>query len=285
MKIVDGVAADQKAHWNGAAGSAWVEFQELLDRIFRPAEDLLANAVAAASAKRVLDIGCGTGSTSIAAARAAGKGGRCLGIDISEPMIAAARGRAAQAGAAADFVCADAQSYAFAPASFDRIISRFGVMFFEDPVAAFANLRRAASEGAGLHLLAWRDPAENPFMTAAERAAAPLLPDLPPRPAGAPGQFAFADSERVEAILREGGWAGIEIRSFDFECVMPENDLTGYISRLGPLGRILPELDQDRRTELIRAVRPAFDSFVQGDEVRFVAACWAVSAQAGRSSS
>ena len=148
---------------------------------------------------RVLDVGCGTGSTTLAVARRLGAKGRCIGIDISEPMIAAARARAEREGTPASFIRADAQTHAFEPASFDMIISRFGVMFFDDSVRAFANLRRAAKQTPSLRFIAWRSAAENPFMTTAERAAAPLLPNLPARRPDAPGQFAFADRDRVHA--------------------------------------------------------------------------------------
>ena len=154
---------------------------------------------------RVLDVGCGTGSTTLAVARRLGAKGRCIGIDISEPMIAAARARAEREGTPASFIRADAQTHAFEPASFDMIISRFGVMFFDDSVRAFANLRRAARDDAELRFIAWRSAAENPFMTTAERAAAPLLPNLPARRPDAPGQFAFADRRRVYSILEESG--------------------------------------------------------------------------------
>jgi len=200
---------DQAALWNGIAGRAWVDVQEVLDQTLRPFEDLLVEAV---SGGRVLDVGCGTGTTTLAVARRQGAQGHSLGVDISAPMIAAAQARAAAERSRASFVCADAQTHAFAPASFDAILSRFGVMFFADPVAAFANLRRAGRSGAALRFFAWRSAADNPFMTTAERAAAPLLPAFPPRQPDAPGQFAFADAARVERILAESGWADIEIR-------------------------------------------------------------------------
>src|SRR4029453_15134155 len=138
-----------------------------------------------------------------------GANGTCTGIDISNPMIAAARARAEREGTPATFIVADAEDHPFEPASFDMFISRFGVMFFDDVVRAFANLRRAATDGAQLRFLAWRSPAENPFMTTAERAAAPLLPNVPARPPGGPGQFAFADQSRVHRFLEAGGWAQI----------------------------------------------------------------------------
>jgi SAM-dependent methyltransferase len=275
---------EQTTVWNGLGGRAWVEAQELLDQMFKPLEDLLVEAVFAESGSRVLDVGCGTGSTTLAVARLLGAKGRCVGIDISDPMIAAARARAERERTPAGFIRANAQTHAFDPASFDMIISRFGVMFFDDSVRALANLRRAARDDAKLRFAAWRSPAENAFMTTAERAAAPLLPNIPVRRPDAPGQFAFADRRRVYSILDESGWAEIDIRAIDVACTFPEKELVRYLSRLGPVGLILQEADDRTRTQVIEAVRAAFDPYVHGAEVRFNAACWMVGARAPSSS-
>jgi SAM-dependent methyltransferase len=274
-------AGDEQARlWNGPAGNAWVDAQQTLDQLFSPLEKLLVETACAAPAGRVLDVGCGTGGTTLAIARALGAGAECTGIDISEPMIAAARSRAAREGLPTHFICANAQTHAFEPASFDGIVSRLGVMFFDDPVRAFANLRHAAKDGAGLSFIAWRSAAENPFMTTAERAAAPLLSNLPPRVPGAPGQFAFADRQRVQAILEESGWSGIDIQPVDLPCAMPEKDLLGYLSRLGPVGIALLQADEETRARVIDTVRAAFELYVHGDEVRLTAACWLVKGRA-----
>jgi ubiquinone/menaquinone biosynthesis C-methylase UbiE len=245
MNVTHPTDDEQTRLWNGRAGRAWVEGQELLDHMFKPFEELLVEAASAASAGRMLDVGCGTGSTTLAVARLQPAKGRCIGIDISDPMIAAARARAEREGTPASFIRANAQIHAFEPESFDMIISRFGVMFFDDPVRAFANLRRAARGDAEFRFIAFRSAAENPFMTTAERTAAPLLPNLPARRPDAPGQFAFADPRRVNSILEESGWAEIERR-----------------------------LRQPRLDYLTR----------QGAEVRFTAACWMVGARASTAS-
>ena len=271
---------EQTRLWNGLAGRAWVEAQELLDQMFKPFEDLLVEAVSADSGGRVLDVGCGTGSTTLAVARRLGAKGRFIGIDISDPMLAAAQARAEREGTPASFIRANAQLHAFEPASFDMIISRFGVMFFDDPVRAFANLRRAARRDAGLRFVAWRSAAENPFMTTAERAAAPLLPNLPARRPEAPGQFAFADPRRVHSILEGSGWGDIDLQPLDVACTLPEKELVRYLSRLGPVGLLLQEADDRTRTQVIETVRAAFEPYVHGAEVRFTAACWMVSARA-----
>ncbi|HET8696676.1 MAG TPA: class I SAM-dependent methyltransferase [Gammaproteobacteria bacterium] len=266
--------------WNGLGGRGWVEAQGTLDRLLQPFEDSLLETAAVRVGSRVLDVGCGTGSTTLGFARRVGAAGRAVGVDISEPMLALARERAARERLPADFIRADAQVHAFEPASFDAIVSRFGVMFFDDPVGAFANLRRSARPGAELRFAAWRSAAENPFMTAAERAAAPLLPALPPRDPNGPGQFAFADRDRVRRILEESGWTQVEIGRSDPVCKLPEPDLTRYLIRVGPIGRALQEADEPTRARIMDAVRPAFAPYVHGGEVSFTAACWMVAARA-----
>ena len=273
--------SEQGKLWNGPAGQAWIDSQALLDQVLEPMEDLLVQAVVAQKSlpRRVLDVGCGTGSTTLAVARLLGTGGRCIGIDISESMIGAARARAEREGTSARFICANVQTHLFEPASFDMIISRFGVMFFEDPVQAFTNLAHTAAEHAEMRFIVWRSPPENPFMTTAERAAAPLLPNLPARRPDAPGQFAFADQARVHGILAASGWTGIDIRPIDIACTFPEGELIRYLTRFGPVGRALEGADERMRTQVVEKMRTAFDSFVHGTEVRFTAACWFVGAR------
>src|SRR3982751_48183 len=123
----------QPGLWNGAGGRGWVALQDVLDQMYQPVEDLLVDAIRSETADRVLDVGCGTGSTTVAAARRLGASGSYTGIDISEPMIASARARAEGQGGSVTFIVGDAQAYPFERASFDAVISRFGVMFFADP--------------------------------------------------------------------------------------------------------------------------------------------------------
>ncbi|KWH14852.1 SAM-dependent methyltransferase [Burkholderia territorii] len=270
----------QSALWNGPSGQAWVDTQRVLDRMFEPFEASLADAAVAASASSVLDVGCGTGAVTLAIARGLGAHARCTGLDISAQMVAAARARAQREGVDADFVHADAQTHAFAPDRFDLIVSRFGVMFFDDPVQAFANLRHAARRNAQLRFVAWRGAADNPFMTTAERAAAPLLPAMPARQPGAPGQFAFGDRQRVASVLSDSGWADIAIEPIDVACALPVPALDDYIARLGPVGLALRQVDDATRRRVIETARAAFERYVQGANLRFDAACWLVTARA-----
>ena len=277
------VAEEQAALWNGSSGEAWIAAQAVLDDLFRPVEALLADTAASLGATDVLDVGCGTGATTIALARRLGPSATCTGVDVSATMIDVARERAAREKPEPRFVCADAQTHPFEPDAFDLLTSRFGVMFFGDPVGAFANLHRATAPGGALRAVVWRDPEDNSFMTTAARAAADVLPEgaLPQgRPTGAPGQFSFADPDRVRTILDGGGWRDPDLEAVDLPCVMPASDLREYVTRLGPLSQALRGLDDAARARALEVVLPAFDQFTEGDVVHVDIACWVVGATA-----
>ncbi len=274
------IGADQRAMWNGPGADAWIGNRDILDMMFRAFESILVDAVRADGARSVLDIGCGTGSTTLAIAGALGSTGSVLGLDISEPMIAVAEARAAAAGSPARFLAADAATHDFAPGECDMLVSRFGVMFFAEPVVAFANLRRAARPGAGTFLVSWRSPADNPFMTTAERAAAPLMPDFPKRRGDGPGQFGLADPDAVRGIFAASGWRDVEVAPLDVACAFPAAGLAHFATRLGPLGLALRDVDPVLAAEVTDAVMAAFATYVAGEQVRFTAACWAIRARA-----
>jgi SAM-dependent methyltransferase len=269
---------DQAALWNGQMGQTWVEMARVTDQLFEPLTAPLLEA-AGAGASALLDVGCGAGFTTLALARELGPGARTVGADISEPLLNAARARADAAGVPIDFVFGDAQTFDFEPASFELIVSRLGVMFFADPVAAFANLRGAATEAARLRFVCWRDPAENPFMTLTARATKGLL-DLPARVPNAPGPYGLADPERTRGILADAGWHGVEVRPFDATCSMPAEELMTFLTRIGPLRDALAEADEELREKVLEAVRTAAEPYVEGDRASFVAALWIVDATA-----
>jgi SAM-dependent methyltransferase len=273
------IAGHQHALWNGTGGQAWVESQDLLDQVLRPFDELLVGALAAEAPDRVLDVGSGTGATTVAVARRLTQG-RVTGVDISEPMLRAARARAERENVMATFLLGDAQTFAFDPASFDAVVSRFGVMFFDDPVSAFTHLRRATRAGGALRFVAWRSAEENSFMTAAEQSAAPLLPDMPVWQPDAPGRYAFADGARVRRILADGGWSEIDVRPIDVPCAMPLGDLTRFTTRLGPVGRVFHEVSAPVQAEVVARIRRAAAPYVHGEEIHFTSACWLVGARA-----
>jgi ubiquinone/menaquinone biosynthesis C-methylase UbiE len=271
----------QAERWNAAAGAVWIEMREVLDRLFEPIAAEVVGAGFPGAGGRVLDVGCGAGATTRAMARRLGPAGRCQGLDISEMLVAeAARLAEAEGLAGAAFVAGDAQAYGFEAASFDAAISRFGVMFFDDPVAAFRNIRSAVRPGGTLAFCSWRSPAENPFMTAAGRAATPFLPELAASDPEAPGQFAFADEARVRRILAEAGWRDVALRPLDVAGAVTRPVLMSFVTRMGPVGIALQALDEAARAPIVDAVRAAFEPFVTDGVARFDMACWLVTARA-----
>ena len=271
------------AVWQGAGGTAWVEMRQVLDAMLAPFTPLVLDRALRPDVRRVLDVGCGAGATTRAAARRLGPAGECVGVDVSPPLIHAAQLHAAEAAPGrARFLLGDAQTQTFEPESFDAMVSRFGVMFFADPVAAFANLRRAVRPDGSLAFVAWRSPRENPFMTLAARTVAPLLPTLAPPDPDAPGQWAFADANRVRQILDASGWQAIGIEPVDVACSVARSDLDDYIVRLGPVGVALQDATDAVRKQVAAALRDAYEPLVQDDAVPFTSACWLVTARRGR---
>jgi SAM-dependent methyltransferase len=272
---------EQAALWNDAGGRAWVEMQEIVDRLLAPFGERLIDEAFPGEGGRVADIGCGAGATTLAMARRVGPAGSCIGVDISGPLVEAATARAAAEGFDnVAFIQADAQTHPIDPGSVDAVISRFGVMFFDDPEAAFANIRRPARPGAKLTFIAWRGPAENPFMTLAMRTAAPFLPALPTPGPDEPGQFAFADPDRVRRILAASGWSDLGVAPLDVPCSIAEADLWAYVTRMGPVGMALRDADEPTRTRIGDLLRAAFAPLVRDGAAEFTAACWLVTARA-----
>lgn len=235
----------QAEHWNGPGGERWAQSQDEIDRSMAAITDLWLPWVAARAGDRVLDVGCGCGTTTILMRERAAA---ASGVDISEPMLAVARRRAP----ALDFTLADAQRHHFTQA-YDLIVSRFGVMFFDDPVAAFANLRGALAPGGRLAFVCWRPLDENPWARVPLAAAAGLAPPAPPADPHAPGPFAFADREHTTGILAAAGWGDVVFEARDSTMVLGDTLEAAVTSALtfGPLSRVAAELDEPSR-EIIR---------------------------------
>jgi SAM-dependent methyltransferase len=274
--------AAQIDYWNATAGQTWAAFQAQLDRQLEPLGAEAMHVLAPVAAERILDIGCGCGHTSFALAERVGPSGAVLGVDISEPMLAVAAGRSPAAGIAAPgFRRADAQADDLGAAAFDGVFSRFGVMFFSDPVAAFANIRRALKPQGRLAFVCWRPLAENPWMFVPLQAARPLLPPLQPSDPTAPGPFAFADAERVGGILTAAGFGRIAVTPFD--TVIGSGGLAETVAlcrHVGPLGSALRE-NPDRAEAVLGVVREALAAYLTDEGVMMPAAVWIVSAVNG----
>jgi ubiquinone/menaquinone biosynthesis C-methylase UbiE len=278
----DAANADQIAYWNAVAGETWANLQDRLDHQLELLGRRGMGELQLTPGQRALDIGCGTGQTTLALARAVGPQGAVLGVDISHPLLEVARRRAVKGGAAnATFVEADAQTEGFEPASFDAAFSRFGVMFFADPVAAFRNIRSALKPGGRLAFVCWRMASENPVMTVAMAAATPYLRPMPaPADPNAPGPFAFADPERTRGILADAGFTEIAIAPHNEKVGGGNLDQTLELSlRVGPLGSFLRE-NPDQRDAAVAAVRQALAAHEGPDGVKLDSGTWIVSARA-----
>ena len=277
--------AAQIAYWNDRAAVTWTTFQERLDTLFEPLTALALDAAAPAPGERIIDIGCGCGATVLALAGRVGPTGQVLGLDISEPMAARARERIGDAGLAnAQVVVSDAAVHAFPPASADLLFSRFGVMFFADPTAAFANLRGAIRPGGRLLCAAWRPLAENPWFTVPMQAARALLPPQPPADPDAPGPFAFANPDRTSGIFRDAGWRDVALTRQDvpmrFAAAGEIDRATEFATRVGALARMLAEVDPALRPRIRSAVADALRAYDSPAGISLSGSIWLISARA-----
>lgn len=274
---------EQATYWNEEGGPRWVAMQRDLDAELEPFGNAVADRLGLSSGDDVLDVGCGAGATSLMLAERA-RPGTVLGVDISEPLLARARER----GASLDtlrFERGDAQTFAFAENSYDAIFSRFGVMFFSDPVAAFTNLRKALRDGGRIGFVAWRAMEENPAFVVPLDAARPFLPEAPKPPVpDAPGPFAFANPQRLRDVLVGAGYGSIDVTAFDVHLVFGgRSDLEGAVDlalQVGPLSRALPSVPEASKPLIRAAVRDAFLPFHTPAGVVLPAATWIATARA-----
>ena len=277
--LSSGPNAAQATYWTETVGQSWVALQDLMDAQLRGLGLVGIEALAPTLGERLIDIGAGCGDTTLELARRAGPTGFVTSADISAPMLAVAKARAGAAGLGwTEFVVADAQTYPFAPA--DAAFSRFGSMFFIDPVAAFANIRRALKPGGRMVLVCWRALAENLWMKLPADAVTHLLPEPPaPAPPGTPGPFAFADGERLGSILRDAGFAEVGITPHDQPIGWPDLD-TGLqiVLSVGPTAAAARE-NPHLREAMTTALRDALAAHVGPDGVKLASATWIVQAR------
>jgi SAM-dependent methyltransferase len=281
-----GPNAEQIEYWNQQAGPKWVALQEMIDPQIRPLGERTMDRAGVTQGQRVLDVGCGCGDTSIELGRRVGSGGGVTGIDLSAVMLEQARRRAASAGLQhVEFEQADAQTHHFRPASYDVLFSRFGVMFFAQPDAAFANLRTALRPGGRLAFVCWQAVHENPWMLVPMMAAMQHLPPLPLPGPDAPGPFAFADAEKVRGILSRAGFADISFEPVREPLMVGSgrglDETVDFLMQMGPTARVLRDADASLRQTVAGAVREAIAPYSGPNGVRMDSASWIVTAVRG----
>jgi SAM-dependent methyltransferase len=275
--------ADQIAYWNGPGGQRWANRQQTQDILLAPIADLLIDRAKPSAGERIIDVGCGSGATTIAFARKVAPSGHAFGVDISGPMLARAR-QSAPADLPVDFVLADATVYPFDPASFDLLASRFGVMFFADPALSFANMRKALRPSGRLAFACWREPRENPFFMAPLQAVYKHVPKLPPQGPEDPGPFAFASEARVHRILGEAGFTGIAMEpcnlALDVAIGRGIDAAVQSALEIGPASRALEGHPEEVRAAATKSIREALTAFAKGESVPLPASIWIVTARA-----
>ena len=278
--------AQQIADWNGPMGHQWATLQRDLDKVVAPFGAAALLAAAAQTGERVIDIGCGCGDTLMELARAVGAQGTVLGVDVSHPMLEVARSRAQheqfrQLG----FLEADA-SRAELPAGQDLLYSRFGVMFFEHPDAAFVHLRKSLRPGGRLAFVCWRAPRDNPWAMAPLMAARKAMNAMPvPADPNAPGPFAFADEQRVRALLAGAGFSDIALARFDAPIVLgasPRAAAERAVS-FGPAARFTKEAGSEHLKTIQDAIERALAAVAAADgSVSLTGSTWVVTATSQR---
>lgn len=234
---------DQQEYWSASpSGQKWLTYEDQLDAAMAPILDLVIDRAALQHGDRVLDIGCGTGASLIAAARQVGPNGRVLGLDISQPFLDRAAERAKTAGFThIETRCADAQTASFTDPPFDALISRFGVMFFADPQAAFANMARTLRPAARMTFAAWSGLAQNPWFRLPAEAAQRILGPSPPAEPDAPGPLGFQNAERVQRLLRAAGLKNVRCETLQI-AMTPQGtaeEVAQLCLRVGPVSRLM----------------------------------------------
>jgi SAM-dependent methyltransferase len=276
---------EQAEHWNsGDEVGHWIAQQDGYDRMLAPFAEMIIDAAAIQPGERVLDIGCGCGATTLAVAQIVGTG-ESVGIDLSGPMLERARADATAGGQTnTRFVQADAQVAEFGDESFDAVISRFGIMFFADPIRAFTNIRGATRDGGRLAFVCWQPLIENEWLLVPGGAIAQHvpLPDL--GSPNAPGMFAFADPDRVRTILTEGSWHDVNVTSRHAPLLVggggTVDDAVEFL-RTGSIGRtVLAGADAAATERAIREVRDVLSAHLTADGVQLDSAVWLVQASA-----
>ena len=280
----NGPNAEQIRHWNEVAAPRWVASEAMLDAQIAPLGLAAMERARVAAGERVLDVGCGCGQTTLQLAERVGPRGSVTGIDISTPMLERARARAAERELAqVRFLNADAQTTAVGAAAFDLVFSRFGVMFFSDPRAAFANLRASLAPGGRVAFVCWQDLKLNPWMRVPLLAAAQHITLQPPSGPDAPGPFSFAAPARVRAILEGAGFADVAIDPLELELVVGGaggnlEQAVEIMLELGPMAAAMREADPALRPRVADAVREALAPFASPAGVKLGSAVWIVRA-------
>jgi SAM-dependent methyltransferase len=279
--------AEQIKYWNGDAGKRWAQEDDTMAQLLRSISEALVAHAQIGACRTALDIGCGGGSQSVMLAEELGAGARVVGVDISQPMLAVARDKAAVAGAELadmDFLQADAATHAFSPAEFDLVFSRFGVMFFDDPVSAFRNIHQALQTDGRLAFCCWQPVKANDWTRLPLQAALQHVPAPAPADPDAPGPFAFSDPERVRSILQDSGFHEVVIEPYStalrFGRASSLSQSVRELAMIGPVSRLLVDQDQSVLERVFEAMEEVLSPHYEEGALSLTGAVWFVTAKA-----
>jgi SAM-dependent methyltransferase len=277
--VSDVANLDQARAWDGADGDRWVRQADRYDAAIMEYREELLRAAAVQRGEAVLDVGCGCGWSTIEIARAA-DGGRVLGVDLSGGMLGVARARAEEAGLVIELEQADAQVHPFDAGAFDVAISSFGVMFFSDVGAAFANLGRAVRPGGRVAFVAWAPMDRNEWQTVV-RSALAMGRELPAPPPGAPGPFAFADPAHAVAALEAAGFGDIDVREVarPFRAGADPEEAWEFLRHTGPVVALTESLDDETRAAAHQQLQEVLRDRHGDDGVSFGSVAWMMTAR------
>jgi SAM-dependent methyltransferase len=280
--------AEQIEYWNGDGGKRWAQEDDTMARLLHPVSEALLNHANLEGCQSALDVGCGGGSQSLMLARKLGPDAQVLGVDISEPMLQVARGKAAEPGptcADINFLQADASTYDFGTPDFDLVFSRFGVMFFDDPVGAFSNLRKFLRPQARLAFCCWQAMQDNDWTRIPLQAALQHVPPPEKPDPQAPGPFAFADPQRVQDILQASGFRDIAVESFTRDIRFGEASTLAasvrQLAMIGPVSRLLVDQEPDIMERVFSSMEEVLAPYYCDGALNLPGAIWFVTAAAG----
>jgi SAM-dependent methyltransferase len=273
-------------YWNEEGGTSWVAEQARFDAQLAPFAEVVLRSAVPQPGERAIDVGCGIGALTVEVGRAVTPDGAVLGVDVSTPMVELARLQAEEAGVPVQYLIADAQTVDLADdGPFDLLVSRFGVMFFDDPVAAFANLHGTLTPEGRLAFACWQGFSTNPWMSVPMLAALEHLPPPPLLAPDAPGPWAFADPGRVRSVLTDAGFVDVELDPFEGELALAGGgDASSVFEflRATSLGRALLQQEDPALAERVKAsVLEALEEHEDDGEVRLGFSSWIVTARRG----
>ena len=278
MKIIN---QEQKEFWNEKKGDIWVSLEHNIDKMLGPLGDQAIKILKPKVGEKILDIGCGTGSTSQTLSNLVGESGLVTGIDISKPILNfAIKKKESKKIKNINFIQADAQNHQFSNSNYNAIFSRFGVMFFEDPIAAFKNIKKSLVRNGRLTFVCWSNREENDWINLSSNVASQFL-ELPPKANPKdPGPFAFEDYFYIKEILIKAGWSNIKIKAYKKKIIIGDtlDSAADFLSRMGPMSVPFENANEQTKEKVVSALKECYSKYFTPKGVEFHFSSWIVSA-------